>query len=145
MRQKTSHGIVPSANRAGAARFDYIETQWKKIEETVQALKQGTLLEEVREGLRNAAQEYLSGGLLQRRDRARKNRWEKITRRSKELASELSSCAEETFGQNMPRPFCELLPCIGRLARYSEVAAYECASRSKILPQWIYELKVLQI
>jgi hypothetical protein len=145
MRQKTSDGNVPSANRGGATRFDYTESQWKKIEEAVQALKQGTLLEEVRERLRNAAQEYLSGELLQRGDRARKNRWEKITRLSKKLASELSSCAEETFGKDMPRPFCDLISGIGRLPRYSEVAALECASRSKILPGWIYELKVLQI
>src|ERR1700731_4775286 len=64
MRRKTSDGNVPSANRGGAARFDYTQSQWKKIEEAVQAPKQGPLLGEGRERLRNAAQEYLSGELL---------------------------------------------------------------------------------
>jgi hypothetical protein len=143
--QKTSEGTVPSANRGGVVQFDYTESQWSKIEEAVGPLERGTLLEEVRERLRNAAREYLSGGLLQRGDRARKNRWEKITRLSKKLNSELPSCVEETFGRDMPRPFCDLISCIGRLPRYSELAAIECSSRSKILPQWIFELKILQI
>jgi hypothetical protein len=145
MRQKTSHGIVPSATRGGATRFDYTEIQWKKIEVLFPSRERSTSLEEARERLRNAAQEYLSGGLLQRGDRARKNRWERITRLSKKLHSELSSCAEGTFGQDMPRPFCDLLSCIGGLPRYSELAAHDCAGRGKVLPRWIYQLKVLQV
>jgi hypothetical protein len=145
MRQKTSYGNVPSATRGAAARFDYTEIQWKKIEGLFRCRERFTSLEEARERLRNAAQEYLSGGLLQRGDRARKNRWERITRLSKKLHSELSSCAEETFGQDMPRPFSDLLPCIGRLPRYSELAAHDCAGRSKVLPRWIYQFKVLQV